>query len=78
MTCNMYSLDSGCLGDRQLTVRTSLHGGGWGLLLQVWGGTICTADIELSEEELEVSVPFRTGTSSASRFRFPRITRFAR
>jgi len=75
----MYSLDSGCLGDRQLFVRTSLYGGGWGgLLLQVCGGTICMADIELSEEELELSVPFRTGTSSASRFRFPRITRFAR
>jgi hypothetical protein len=72
----MYSLDSGCLGDRQLIVRTSLHGGG--ILLQVCGGTICIADIEVSEEELELSVPFRTGISSASRFRFPRITRFAR
>jgi len=32
--------------------------------------------VEMSEEELELSGPLSTGTSSASRFRFPRIIRF--
>jgi len=46
------------------------------VLLHVCGGIATVVEEEEDCEELDSSLPFVVGTTSASRFRFPRITLF--
>jgi hypothetical protein len=49
----------------------------WCVLLQVFGG-VETEDVDDDSEAAEDPFPLIIGTSSAVRFRFPRIIRFDR